>query len=144
MKVLFDILNSNKKEDFGREIIPDSIKDYRVFAYFFDGYWEDIGTMRSFFEAHFELDQPVPKFYFYDESFPFYTNSRYLPASIIYNSQINQYIFSEGSIILGSIIEHSVIGIRSFIDEGTFIQRSIIMGNTKYETIEARNNNSKI
>jgi glucose-1-phosphate adenylyltransferase len=140
-KVLFDLLNSNDKEDFGKEIIPDSLSKYKVFAYFFDGYWEDIGTMRSFFEAHFELTKPVPRFNFYDEEFPFYTNPRYLPASKIYNCQINQSLISEGSILLGSVVEQSVIGIRSYIDEGTFVQKSIVMGNAEYETIEDRNAN---
>lgn len=140
-EVLLDLLQKTDKEDFGKEVIPESIKDHKVAAYFFDGYWEDIGTMRSFFEAHFEMTQPVPKFNFYDEEYPFFTNPRYLPASKIYNCQINQSLLSEGSILLGSIIEHSVIGIRSYIDEGTFVQRSIIMGNARYETIEERNKN---
>ena len=139
--VLFELLESTTEEDFGREIIPQSLGKYKVNAYFFDGYWEDIGTMRSFFEAHFEMTQPVPKFNFYDENFPFYTNPRYLPASKVYNCQINQSLVSEGCILLGSIIEHSVIGIRSYVDEGTFVQRSIIMGNTRYETIQTRNMN---
>lgn len=140
-KVLFDLLKKNDKEDFGREIIPDSVGNKKIAAYFFDGYWEDIGTMRSFFDAHMELTQPVPPFNFYDERYPFYTHPRYLPASKIYNCQINQSIVAEGSILLGSIIEQSILGIRGFIEEGTFVQRSIIMGNTRYETIEERNRN---
>ncbi len=142
--VLFDLLEKNKKEDFGKEIIPDSLEDHKVYAYFFNGYWEDIGTMRAFFEAHFELTQPVPRFNFYDEEYPFFTNPRFLPSSKIYNCQINQSLVAEGSILLGSIIEHSVIGIRAFIDEGTFVQRSVIMGSTRYETIETRNRNRDI
>jgi len=142
-EVLFELLEDNLKEDFGKEVIPDSLNRKKVCAYFFDGYWEDIGTMRSFFEAHFELTKPVPKFNFYDETYPFYTHPRFLPASKIYNCQINQSLVSEGSILLGSIVEQSVIGIRSFIDEGTFVQRSIIMGNTFYETIDDRNLNQK-
>ncbi|MBN2423732.1 MAG: glucose-1-phosphate adenylyltransferase [Calditrichaceae bacterium] len=140
-KVLFEILEASDKEDFGKGILPDSIKTQKVFAYFFDGYWADIGTMRSFYEAHFELTMPVPRFNFYDEAYPFFTHPRFLPASKIYNCQINQSLVSEGSILLGSIIEHSVIGIRSYIDEGTFVQRSIIMGNSYYETIKNRNLN---
>ncbi len=139
--VLFDVLLNNNKEDFGKEVIPENLKREKVFAYFFDGYWEDIGTMRAFFEAHFELTKPVPQFNFYDEDYPFYTHARFLPASKIYNCQIHQSLISEGSILLGSIIEHSVVGIRSFIDEGTFVQRSIIMGNSYYETINDRNKN---
>ncbi len=140
-KVLFEILNSTDCEDFGREIIPQVIKKLKVASYFFDGYWEDIGTIRAFFDAHMELIQPLPKFDFYDEEHPFYTHPRFLPPSKIYNCQIHQSIIAEGSILLGSIIENSIIGIRSFIEEGTLVQRSIIMGNTRYETIHTRNKN---
>ena len=140
-EVLFDVLDNNSKEDFGKEVIPDNLKKKNVFAYFFDNYWEDIGTMRAFFEAHFELTKPIPQFNFYDEDYPFYTHARFLPASKIYNCQIHQSLISEGSILLGSIIEHSVVGIRAFIDEGTYVQRAIIMGNSYYETIHDRNIN---
>ena len=142
-KVLFDLLEKNKKEDFGKQIIPDSLGSRKIAAYFFDGYWQDIGTMRSFFDVHFELTQPVPPFNFYDEQYPFYTHPRYLPASKIHNCQINQSIVAEGSILLGSIIEQSIVGIRAFIEEGTFVKRAIIMGNTRYETIAERNANSE-
>lgn len=140
-KVLFDLLQESDKEDFGREIIPDSLGKQKLAAYFYDGYWEDIGTMRAFFEAHFELTRPIPRFNFYDENFPFYSNPRFLPASKIINCQINQSIVAEGSILMGSIVENSIVGIRSFIEEGTLVQRSIIMGNINYETIEERTEN---
>lgn len=140
-QALLDLLENSEGEDFGKEIIPGCLHDKKVSAYFFDGYWADIGTMRTFFETHFELTQPVPKFNFYDERFPFYTNPRYLPASKIYNCQINQSLICEGSILLGSIVEHAVIGIRSFIEEKTLVQRSIIMGNTYFETIDKRKTN---
>lgn len=140
-EVLIKLLSESEKQDFGREILPSSIANHKVAAYFFDGYWEDIGTMRAFFDAHLEMTHPVPKFNFYDENFPFFTRPRYLPASKINNCQINQSLVSEGCILLGSIVEHSVIGIRAFVDEGTLIQKSIIMGNTSYETIEERNRN---
>ncbi len=137
-EVLFKLLQDNNKEDFGKEIIPSSLKNMKVASYFFDGYWEDIGTIRSFFDAHMNLTQPVPMFNFYDEEYPFYTRPRYLPSSKVNNCHINQSIIAEGSILLGSIIEQAVIGIRAFVDEGTLIQRSILMGTTKYETIEDR------
>jgi glucose-1-phosphate adenylyltransferase len=143
-QVLFDILESNQMEDFGKEIIPGSIKHKKVHAYFFDGYWEDIGNISSFFNAHMALTQPLPLFNFYDEKYPFYTRPRFLPASKINNCQINQSIVAEGSILMGSIIEHSTIGIRAFIESGTLVQRSIIMGNTRYETIEDRIKNREI
>ncbi len=137
-KVLFELLRDNAMEDFGREIIPASIKSKTVSAYFFDGYWEDIGNISSFFEAHMQLTKPIPPFNFYDEDYPFYTRPRYLPASKINNCQINHSIVAEGSIILGSIIEQATIGIRSFVDEGTLIQRAILMGNTRYESIREK------
>ncbi len=142
-EILFKLLENNEQEDFGREVIPGSLDTHKVAAYFFDDYWEDIGTIRSFFEAHFELTKPVPVFNFYDEDYPFYTHPRFLPPSKIYNCQINHSLIAEGSILLGSIIEQSVIGIRGFVEEGTFIQRSIIMGNSRYETIYERNENRK-
>jgi glucose-1-phosphate adenylyltransferase len=88
-----------------------------------------------------DLTKPVPQFNFYDENFPFYTRPRYLPASKINNCQINHATVSEGSILLGSIVEQAVVGIRAFIDEGTLVQRAIIMGNTHYETVQERHEN---
>ena len=142
-EVLFSLLENNTREDFGKEIIPDSLKKRKVFAYFFDGYWEDIGTIQAFFDAHLDFTTPVPKFNFYDEKYPFYTRPRYLPASKINQCQINHSVISEGCILLGSIIEQAVVGIRSYIDEGTFVQRSIIMGNARYEHIVERAANKK-
>jgi glucose-1-phosphate adenylyltransferase len=137
-QTLFDSLENNQMEDFGRQIIPKSIKELKVNAYFFDGYWEDIGNIRTFYSAHMELTKPIPRFNFYDEDYRFFTRPRYLPASKVNNCHINQSIIAEGSILLGSIIENSIIGIRSFIDEGTLVQNSIIMANTRYETVEDR------
>ncbi len=139
--VLFELLQSNNKEDFGKEIIPDSINEKKLVSYFFNGYWEDIGTVKAFFDVHMELTAPIPKFNFYDEKKPIYTHPRYLPASKINNCQINQSVVAEGCIILGSKIENSVIGIRSYIEEETLIQRSIIMGSQHYETIEEHDKN---
>jgi glucose-1-phosphate adenylyltransferase len=139
--VLTDILTSCNEQDFGKEIIPDNINKYKVYSYFFDGYWRDIGSISSFFDAHMDLTKPVPEFNFYDENFPFYTRPRYLPASKINNCHINNATVSEGSILLGSIVEQAVVGIRAFIDEGTLVQRAYIMGNTHYETVKERNEN---
>jgi len=143
-KVLFDILQKNQHADFGKQILPDSLKTSKVVSYFFDGYWEDIGTVSAFFSAHMDLTSQVPRFNFYDEQYPFFTRPRYLPASKINNCQINQSVITEGCILLGSIIENSVIGIRSYIDEGTLIQRSIIMGSQSYETIAQHNQNREL
>jgi glucose-1-phosphate adenylyltransferase len=142
--VLIKELQDNTYEDFGKEIIPKSIQELNVFAYFFDGYWQDIGNMNTFFEAHMDLSKPIPNFNFYDEQYPFYTRPRYLPASKIHNCHVNQSIIAEGSILLGSVIENSTVGIRSFIDEGTLVQNAIIMGNARYETVVDKNNNRAI
>jgi glucose-1-phosphate adenylyltransferase len=141
--VLFELLQNNKKEDFGKEIIPDSIKTKRLVSYFFDGYWEDIGTIRAFFDVHMALTIPIPEFNFYDEEKPIYTHPRFLPASKINKCQINKSVVAEGCILLGSIIENSIIGIRSYIEEGTLVQKSIIMGSQFYETIEEHDQNRK-
>lgn len=140
-QVLFDILNSCSHQDFGKEIIPDNVKKYKVYSFFYDGYWRDIGGISSFFDAHMDLTKPVPEFNFYDENFPFYTRPRYLPPSKINNCQIHYATVSEGSILLGSIVEQAVVGIRSFIDEGTLVQRAYIMGNNHYETVQERQAN---
>jgi glucose-1-phosphate adenylyltransferase len=140
-KVLFDVLENNTMEDFGREIIPDAIKSLNCNAYFFDDYWRDIGNMRSFLNAHMDLTKQVPDFNFYDEQYPFFSRPRFLPASKFNNCQIHDSIIADGSIVLQAKIINSVIGIRSYIDHGTQIQGSIVMGNTRYETIEEHNAN---
>ncbi len=142
-EVLLELLSNNNKQDFGKEILPDSLKDKKVVSYFFDGYWADIGTIGAFFQAHQELTYDVPMFNFYDEQHPFYTRPRYLPGSKINNCKIDHSVITEGCILMGSIIEDSVIGIRSFIEGGTLVQKSIIMGNQRYETIDARNKNKE-
>lgn len=141
--VLLELLANNKKEDFGKQILPDSLKNKKVMSYFFDGYWEDIGTIDAFFQAHQALTHDIPSFNFYDEEHPIYTRPRYLPASKINNCKIDHSVIAEGCILMGSVIENSVVGIRSFIEEGTLIQKAIIMGNQEYETIDERNNNQE-
>jgi glucose-1-phosphate adenylyltransferase len=143
-QVLFDMLNNNDMEDFGKEIIPTSLNKAKVYAYFFNGYWEDIGSIASFFNAHMDLTKQMPKFNFYDEEYRIFTRPRYLPATKIVNCHINHSMIAEGAIVLGSRIESAIVGIRSFIDEGTDIERSIIMGNARYETIEKRRSNQEL
>lgn len=142
-QVLFDALNNNNMEDFGKEIIPESLKRFNVYAYFFDGYWEDIGNVGAFFKAHMDLADQVPDFNFYDEEYRIFTRPRYLPSTKVVDCQIKQSIVAEGAILLGSKIEHATIGIRSFIDRGTSVERAIIMGNNHYETIEERKQNKE-
>jgi glucose-1-phosphate adenylyltransferase len=114
-----------------------------VYAYPFRGYWEDIGTIKAFFEANLDLTNPMPKFNLYDPVAPIYTHARYLPASKINQSQISQSIVSEGCIITQADIHHSVVGIRSIIRRESEINDCILMGNDYYETPEEMQANEK-
>lgn len=116
--------------DFGKEIIPKAIKEgTKVSSYSFDGYWTDIGTIKSFFEANLELTDTLPSFNLYDNEQQIYTRARLLPASKLAGTNLERVIVSEGCIIEASRIERSVVGIRSRIGKGTSIVESIIMGN---------------
>ncbi|NUN23814.1 MAG: glucose-1-phosphate adenylyltransferase [Candidatus Jettenia caeni] len=134
LDVLNTILKETRKSDFGKEIIPDIIKKRRVCAYFFDGYWEDIGTIKSFYEANLKLGSPSPSFDLYDEKAPIYTNPLFLPGSLINSCKISHSIISDGCFINDAEIQNCVIGIRSIIGKNTRIQNSIIMGADYYES----------
>lgn len=142
-EVLKELLENTKFEDFGREVIPYAIEQRNVYGYFFDGYWEDIGTIRNFFEVHLDLTQALPKFNFYDEEKPIFTLPRFLPGSKILSSEVNNSIMCEGIIINQSRINHSIIGIRSRIDENSVIERAVIMGADFFETKEELDQNEK-
>lgn len=126
----------NTMTDFGREIIPGLLGKKKLYAYPFEGYWEDIGTVRAFFEANLALAQPLPPFNFFEPSAPIYTQDRYLPASKLNKCAIDHAVIGDGSILTDSTIKHSVLGIRSFIDEGSVIEDSVVMGADYYETNE--------
>jgi glucose-1-phosphate adenylyltransferase len=113
--------------DFGKHIIPNSIRTLPVHAYIFQGYWEDIGTIRAF------LTNPVPEYSFFDATSPVYTHARFLPASKIIGATIKQAIISDGCKIAEAHIERSVIGIRSYIGSGTAVRNSIVMGADFYD-----------
>ncbi|MCU0242340.1 MAG: glucose-1-phosphate adenylyltransferase, partial [Vicinamibacteria bacterium] len=121
--------------DFGRHVIPGVISHLRVHAHLHRGYWEDVGTIRSYFEANLALCQSVPPFDFYDVSNPIYTHPRFLPATKVEDCCIKRALISEGSIVVGSEIEHSVIGIRARIGRGTQIRDSLVLGADYYETL---------
>lgn len=131
--VLVDLLENSEYEDFGKQIIPESIKKKRVFSYVFNDYWEDIGTIKSFFEANLDFASTLPKFNFYDEDAPIYTNARFLPGSKIKHCSINATLISDGSILEGSEIINSVIGIRSKIRGGSSLDRVVMMGADYFE-----------
>lgn len=120
--------------DFGKEIIPYSIKDFNVQAYLFKDYWEDIGTIRSFFDANLALvKQPNPLFSFYDKDGPIYTRARYLPPTKQLECQVSHSMISEGCILKDCTIANSVIGIRSRIESGCTIRNSLVMGADYYQ-----------
>jgi glucose-1-phosphate adenylyltransferase len=133
-KVLFDALAALNFDDFGKQIIPASISKYRVYGYPFQGYWEDIGTIRSFFSAHMAMTVRKPPFDFYDSEKPIFTNRRYLPAAKISGSNIDSSIICEGSMIENAKIADSVIGVRSIIRDDSHLSRVIHMGADTYET----------
>lgn len=131
----------NSWVDFGREIIPAAIEKYTVQAHLFKDYWEDIGTIRAFYEANLDLAAPLPKFNFFDASAPIYTRSRYLPPSKLLGCDIDNSMVSEGCILNGVRVRKSIIGLRSRIDNGVSIEDSIIMGSDIFETLsEIRSN----
>jgi glucose-1-phosphate adenylyltransferase len=134
--VLKELLDRTNHQDFGRELIPQAIRRHKVYGYLFDGYWRDIGTIRSFFEANLDLTQPLPKFNFYDEEKPIFTHARYLPGSKILHAEVDHSILCEGSIIDRSKISHSIIGIRSRIGAQSIIERTVVMGADSFEPRE--------
>jgi glucose-1-phosphate adenylyltransferase len=135
-RFLVDLLTKSTAADFGKDLIPQAIHNHRVTAFVFDGYWEDIGTIRSFYEANLALTEISPKFSFYDVRMPVYTHPRNLPGSKLNNCNIHQSIVTEGCIVNGSDVKHSIVGVRSRIGGGTTIKYSIIMGADYYETVE--------
>ncbi len=123
----------NQHVDFGKHVIPEMIQGHRVMAHIFQGYWEDIGTIRSFFDANLNLTNPVPDFSFFDAAAPIYTNPRFLPGSKVNGATVRQAIISDGCIIDGAQIERAVIGIRSYIKGGTTIRNCVMMGADYYD-----------
>lgn len=132
-EVLLQMLDNNLT-DFGKHIIPGAIKTHRVFSYVFQGYWEDIGTIRSFFEANLDLVTELPKFNFFDMSAPIFTRPRFLPGSKINGAEINHAMISDGCIINHSKVTNSIIGIRSTVNEGCELNRVILLGSDYYES----------
>ncbi|KAG6499125.1 glucose-1-phosphate adenylyltransferase large subunit 3, chloroplastic/amyloplastic-like [Zingiber officinale] len=120
--------------DFGSEIIPASAREFCIKAYLFNDYWEDIGTIRSFFEANLALTAHPPRFSFYDAAKPMYTSRRNLPPSKVDNSKIVDSILSHGTFLDNCFIEHSVIGIRSRISSNVHLEDTVMLGADYYET----------
>ena len=125
--------------DFGKHLIPEAINDFKVQSYIFRGYWEDIGTIESFYRANLALvKQPNPDFSFFDEQFPIYTRPRFLPPSKILNSKIEQSMISEGCIIRNAKIVNSIIGIRTRMEENSHVENVLMMGADYYQSDSER------
>lgn len=133
-EVLFSLLEDMTKIDFGRDIIPYAIKHHKVFSYTFNDYWEDIGTIKAFFDANIALGSKNPPFDFYDEEFPIYTHARYLSGSKIEESTISESLIADGCKISKARIKNSVIGVRSIVRDNTTLDKVVMMGNDAYET----------
>jgi glucose-1-phosphate adenylyltransferase len=118
--------------DFGKHIIPTALKKYNVHAYNFQGYWEDIGTIRSFFHANLDLCKLVPQYDFFDSVAPIFTHARILPATKINGADIKEALISDGCIITDAHVETAVIGVRSIIETGSTLREVIIMGADYY------------
>jgi glucose-1-phosphate adenylyltransferase len=131
--VLTSLLDSTVT-DFGKHIVPMAIESLRVFSYLFQGYWEDVGTIRAFFNANLDFASELPKFNFFDMAAPIFTRPRWLPASKINGAQIDHTIISDGCIISHSDFHQSIVGIRSIIAAGSRLDRTIVLGNDYYET----------
>lgn len=131
--VLIDLLQNPANSDFGTDIIPKAIKTHGVFGYHFDGYWEDIGTIRSFYDTNLALTTPKPAFNLFDPDRPIYTHARFLPGSAVEDSALKHVLLAEGCCIRKAEIEHCVIGLRSQIAEGVRIKSSIVMGADHYD-----------
>jgi glucose-1-phosphate adenylyltransferase len=131
-QVLVDCLEGDLA-DFGKHVIPKAIGERHVSAYTFEGYWEDIGTIRAFYEANLELTDLVPKYSFFDANAPIYTHPRFLPGSKVNGATLRQAIVSDGCILSDAHIERSVIGVRSIIRSGATIRNSVIMGGDYFD-----------
>jgi glucose-1-phosphate adenylyltransferase len=132
--VLETLLTGHDEEDFGKHIIPIALETYRVYAYPFSGYWEDIGTIRSFFEANLALARPDPPFSLSDPTWPTYTRPSYLPNSRLEDCELNHTLISDGCIIQQARIHEAVIGLRSLVGPETELERVVVMGSDSYET----------
>ena len=133
-QVLVDLLEQHPDfDDFGSDVIPHAISRRPVYGFDFDGYWEDIGTIRSFYDTNLRLTRPDSPFNFYDAHRPIYTHSRFLPGSIVTDSRLTEVLLAEGCVIEKAEITHAIIGLRSQIGAGTTILDSIVMGADVYD-----------
>jgi glucose-1-phosphate adenylyltransferase len=141
--LLLEVLKS-EGDDFGKDIIPNALSDYRLMGYIYDGYWADIGTIRRFYEINLEMTLPDRPFDFYIPGRPVYSRARFLPATEVYGAQIENALLADGCRVLDSQISHAVIGLRSQIGPKVKIRSSILMGADYYETEADRAENERL
>ena len=133
-QTLIDSLEKTPYRDFGKEVFPASMRTHRVQCHLFDGYWEDIGTIKSFFDANLQLADPCPAFDLSLPGAPIYTQGRFLPPSRIDRASIRGSLVADGCRIEeGAVVENSVVGLRCVIGRNATIRNSILMGNDFYE-----------
>jgi glucose-1-phosphate adenylyltransferase len=143
MRVLRESLD-NSYTDFGKEVIPHLLGKVGLMGYVFEGYWEDIGTVHSFFEANLSLTDPVPPFNFFDQDGLVYTRARFLPASKVNGMTMRNGILAGGCIISESSFERTVIGVRSIVGKGNRLQNVVMMGADIFENDAQRAENSDL
>jgi glucose-1-phosphate adenylyltransferase len=137
-KLLFELLQNEKKDatDFGKEIIPESIDKYKVASYQYEGYWEDIGNIKAFFDANLALTKDLPEFNLFDNSKTIYTRARMLPPAKVGGTTLEHTIVAEGSIINASRVVNSILGIRSRVGHHSTLVNTYLMGNDYFETLD--------
>ena len=135
--VLLEVLGKDASKDFGREIIPAALGRYNVQAHLYRGYWADVGTVQSFYDANILLTRPEAPFNFYDADRPIYTHPRFLPGSRLSDCAIRDSIVAEGCYLEGAEIERSIVGIRTNVQRGAVIRQSVLLGADYYNTDEA-------
>jgi len=136
-KVLVDLLGSTTDDDFGGEVIPKAINSHNIFGFDFTGYWEDIGTIRSFYDTNLSLTLPDSPFNFHDPQHPIYTRARFLPGSVVDGATLHNVLMSEGCRIYRAEIRHSIVGLRSYISSGVRLSDTIMMGADYYDLPDA-------
>lgn len=130
--------------DFGKEIIPELLGKAKMCSYIFDDYWEDIGTIKAFFDTNLKLTDELPPFDFFNQDAKIYTRARLLPASKLNSCQAERVVLGDGSIITNGRLKHSLIGIRSVIQDGAALEDVVMLGADFYETIEDLEENHKL
>lgn len=139
--LLKELLDGNDDHDFGKQVIPKAIHERKIFAFGYNGYWRDIGTIGSFHQANLELAVPVPPLNLYDPDLPIFTHPRFLPGVKINECKVYHSVICDGSIITGAEVNRSIVGVRAVVRHGTVVEDSILMGANFFEPDEAAGDN---